>query len=168
MLGLTSDGTRHRPVHRGVWLSETILNKTPPPPPANVDPIEPVPPEGDKVTVRQRLEAHAKQHELRVLPRETSTPWALPGINTMPSGNGANASTSRKARVKTLWSTPPAPCRMARTFKNASEFQLLLLKDRDQVARAFIEHLCTYALRRVLTLDDEDDLQAIRKEAKEK
>ncbi|MDB4672931.1 DUF1585 domain-containing protein, partial [Akkermansiaceae bacterium] len=54
-----------------------------------------------------------------------------------------------------------------RTFKNASEFQLLLLKDRDQVARAFIEHLCTYALRRVLTVDDEDDLQAIRKEAKE-
>ena len=45
VLGLTSDGTRHRPVHRGVWLSETIFNKTPPPPPANVDPIEPVPPE---------------------------------------------------------------------------------------------------------------------------
>ena len=30
VLGLTSDGTRHRPVHRGVWLSETIFNKTPP------------------------------------------------------------------------------------------------------------------------------------------
>ncbi|MCB1235226.1 MAG: DUF1592 domain-containing protein, partial [Verrucomicrobiae bacterium] len=58
VLGLTSDGTRHRPVHRGVWLSEAIFNKTPPPPPANVDPIEPVPPEGDKVTVRKRLEVH--------------------------------------------------------------------------------------------------------------
>jgi len=55
VLGLTSDGTRHLPVHRGVWLSETIFNKTPPPPPADVDPIEPVPPEGDKVTIRQRL-----------------------------------------------------------------------------------------------------------------
>ena len=39
VLGLTSDGTRHRPVHRGVWLSETIFNKTPPAPPASVDPI---------------------------------------------------------------------------------------------------------------------------------
>ncbi|MEE3060042.1 MAG: DUF1592 domain-containing protein, partial [Verrucomicrobiota bacterium] len=60
VLGLTSDGTRHRPVHRGVWLSETIFNKTPPPPPANVDPIEPVPPEGEKITIRQRMEAHTR------------------------------------------------------------------------------------------------------------
>src|SRR6056297_3468819 len=59
VLGLTSDGTRHRPVHRGVWVSEAIFNKTPPSPPANVDPIEPVPPKGDKVTVRRRLEVHA-------------------------------------------------------------------------------------------------------------
>ena len=55
VLGLTSDGTRHRPVHRGVWLSETIFNKTPPAPPANVDPIEPVPPQGDKITAILRL-----------------------------------------------------------------------------------------------------------------
>ena len=33
VLGLTSDGTRHRPVHRGVWLSQVLLGKTPPPPP---------------------------------------------------------------------------------------------------------------------------------------
>lgn len=37
ILSLTSDGTRHRPVHRGVWLSEAIFGKSPPPPPANVD-----------------------------------------------------------------------------------------------------------------------------------
>ncbi|MGB1814617.1 MAG: DUF1592 domain-containing protein, partial [Rubripirellula sp.] len=60
VLGLTSDGTRHRPVHRGVWLSETIFNRTPPSPPANVDPIEPIPPEGTKITIRQRIEAHAR------------------------------------------------------------------------------------------------------------
>ena len=60
VLGLTSDGTRHRPVHRGVWLSEAIFNKTPPSPPANVDPIEPIPPQGNKITIRQRIEAHAK------------------------------------------------------------------------------------------------------------
>ena len=26
VLSLTSDGTRHRPVHRGVWLSEAIFD----------------------------------------------------------------------------------------------------------------------------------------------
>jgi hypothetical protein len=60
VLGLTSDGTRHRPVHRGVWLSEAILGKTPPPPPANVPAIEPNPPERrPKVTCASKLEAHA-------------------------------------------------------------------------------------------------------------
>jgi hypothetical protein len=40
------------------------------------------------------------------------------------------------------------------------------LEDRDKIARAFIEHLCTYALRRVLTVDDRDDLKLIESEAK--
>jgi hypothetical protein len=34
------------------------------------------------------------------------------------------------------------------------------------VARAFIEHLCSYGLRRVLTFDDQDDLNAIQAKAK--
>ncbi|MGC3967787.1 MAG: DUF1585 domain-containing protein [Pirellulales bacterium] len=41
-----------------------------------------------------------------------------------------------------------------------------MLEDREQIARAFIEQLCTYALRRVLTVDDHDDLLAIQTEAK--
>ena len=39
-------------------------------------------------------------------------------------------------------------------------------EDRDKVARAFIEHLSTYALRRVLTFDDQEDITAIQTEAK--
>ena len=53
-----------------------------------------------------------------------------------------------------------------RAFKDAVEFKKLLLADREKVARAFIEHLSTYALRRVLTIDDHDDLKAIESEAK--
>ena len=53
-----------------------------------------------------------------------------------------------------------------RTFKDSVQFKQLLLADRDQIARAFIEHLCTYALRRVLTVDDQDDLKLIEAEAK--
>ena len=40
ILSLTSDGTRHRPVHRGVWVSEAIFGRTPPPPPPNVEPLD--------------------------------------------------------------------------------------------------------------------------------
>jgi hypothetical protein len=48
---------------------------------------------------------------------------------------------------------------MAAPSRIPSEFKQRLLEDRDKVARAFIEHLCTYALRRVLTFDDQDDLK---------
>jgi hypothetical protein len=53
-----------------------------------------------------------------------------------------------------------------RAFKDATEFKRLLLEDRDKFARAFIEHLCTYGLRRVLTFDDQEGLKAIEAEAK--
>jgi hypothetical protein len=53
-----------------------------------------------------------------------------------------------------------------RAFKDATEFKQRLLEDRDKVARAFIEHLCTYGLRRVLSIDDQDDLTMIEEEAK--
>jgi hypothetical protein len=53
-----------------------------------------------------------------------------------------------------------------RAFNDANDFKRLLLDDHEKVARAFIEHLCTYALRRVLTVDDQEDLKAIEAEAK--
>ena len=55
-----------------------------------------------------------------------------------------------------------------RPFTDSVHFKRLLLEDRDQIARAFIEHLCTYALRRVLTMDDQEDIQSIVEEAKQK
>ncbi|MFO1065277.1 MAG: DUF1588 domain-containing protein [Pirellulales bacterium] len=60
VLGLTSDGTRHRPVHRGVWLSEADFQQDTPALPANVDPIELNTPQSPKATIRQKLAAHAQ------------------------------------------------------------------------------------------------------------
>jgi predicted nucleotidyltransferase len=55
-----------------------------------------------------------------------------------------------------------------RKFNGSVEFKELLLDERERFARAFIEHLCTYALRRVLTVDDKDDISLILSEAKKK
>ena len=54
-----------------------------------------------------------------------------------------------------------------RKFVDSVQFKQLLLADRDQISHAFIEHLCTYALRRVLTVDDRDDIQSIVEQAKQ-
>ena len=53
-----------------------------------------------------------------------------------------------------------------RPFQDANEFKHRLLEDRDKLARAFIEHLCTYGLRRALAFDVQDDLKAIATEAR--
>lgn len=165
VLGLTSDGTRHRPVHRGVWLSEVILNKTPPPPPANVDPIEPVPPEGDKVTVRQRLEVHATDPNCASC-HANIDPLGFAWDNYDAIGQWRTHEHVPKGKGEDPLVEASGVMPGGRSFKDANEFKQLLLQDRDEVARAFIEHLCTYALRRVLTYDDQQDLDAIHSEAK--
>ena len=165
VLGLTSDGTRHRPVHRGVWLSEAIFNKTPPSPPANVDPIEPIPPTGNKITIRQRIEAHAKNTSCAACHRNIDPlglafdqydaigQWQTHEI--VPTGVGENPLVDASGVMPD-----------GRPFTDSVQFKQLLLEDRDKVARAFIEQLCTYALRRVLTVDDREDINLIEAEAK--
>jgi hypothetical protein len=147
-------------VHRGVWISEAFYNRTPPSPPANVDPIEPVPPNGEKLTIRQRIEAHAKNASCAACHR-TIDPLGLAfdqfdaigqwrTREYVPTGAGADPP------VNASGSLPDG-----RQFADAAEFKRLLMQDRQQIARAFIEHLCTYALRRVLTVDDADEVDAI-------
>lgn len=160
VLGLTSDGTRHRPVHRGVWISESLFNRTPPSPPANVDPIEPVPPEGNRVTIRQRIEAHAKNASCAACHR-TIDPLGLAFDQYDAIGQWRT-----HEHVPTgVGEHPPADASGVlpdgRQFRDAVEFRRLLLADREQITRGFVEHLCTYALRRVLTVDDRSDVQAI-------
>ena len=165
VLGLTSDGTRHRPVHRGVWVSEAIFNKTPPPPPANVDPIEPNPPESPKATIRQKIEAHRNSASCAACHTKIDH-FGIAWDNYDAIGQWR----TREKVAKGLGDDPliDASGEMpdGRSFKDSVQFKRLLLDDRDNVARAFIEHLCTYALRRVLTVDDQDDLKLIEAEAK--
>ena len=165
ILGLTSDGTRHRPVHRGVWLSEAFFNKTPPPPPANVDPIEPNPPESPKATIRQKIEAHRNNANFAACHAKID-PLGIAWDNYDAIGQW-------RTREKVPQGTGEDPLIDAsgmlpggQPFTNSVEFKQLLLAERDMVARAFIEHLCTYALRRVLTVDDKEDLDLILNEAK--
>ena len=165
VLGLTSDGTRHRPVHRGVWLSEAIFNRTPPPPPANVDPIEPIPPQGNKITIRQRIEAHAKNTSCAACHRNID-PLGLAfdqydAIGQWRTREQVPTGVGEDPLVDASGVMPDG-----RAFTDSDQFKRLLLEDRDKVAQAFIEHLCTYALRRVLTVDDRDDINMIEEEAK--
>lgn len=165
VLGLTSDGTRHRPVHRGVWLSEVVLGKPLPPPPANVPAIEPPTPQSPKATLRQKIEAHRNDANCAACHAKID-PLGLAWDNydaigqwrtreKIPAGVGEDPLINASGEMPD-----------GRAFKDATDFKRRLLEDRDKVARAFIEHLCTYALRRAVAFDDQDDLNAIQAEAK--
>lgn len=166
ILGLTSDGTRHRPVHRGVWVSEAIFGKTPPPPPANVDPIEPNPPDSPKATIRQKIEAHASDPNCAACHRGID-PLGLAfeqfdAIGAWRTHERVDKGTGEDPAVDPSGKMPDG-----RSFADAGQFKALLLNDREKFLQAFVEHLCTYSLRRVLNVDDRDDIRAIVEQAKQ-
>jgi hypothetical protein len=167
VLGLTSDGTRQRPVHRGVWLSETIFNKRPPPPPANVDPIEPNPPDSPKATIRKKIEAHRSNANCAACHAKID-PLGIAWDNYDAIGQWRTHEKVAKGIGEDPVIDSSGLMPSGQSFKDSVDFKRLLLEDQDKVARAFIEHLCTYALRRVLTVDDQEDLDSIQAEAKKR
>lgn len=164
-LGLTSDGTRHRPVHRGVWLSEVILGKTPPPPPANVPAIEPNAPTSPKATLREKLEAHRNDANCAACHAKID-PLGIAWDNYDAIGQWRTHENVAAGVGQNPLVNPSGEMPDGRPFKDANDFKRLLIEDREKFVRAFIEHLCTYGLRRVLTIDDEDGINAIVAEAK--
>ncbi len=165
VLGLTSDGTRQRPVHRGVWLSEVVLGKTPPPPPANVPAIEPPTPQSPKATLRQKIEAHRNDANCAACHAKLD-PLGLAWDNYDAIGQWRTHEKVAAGLGADPVVNPAGEMPDGRAFKDANEFKQRLLEDRDELARAFIDHLCTYGLRRALSFDDQDDLKAIQTEAK--
>ena len=166
ILSLTSDGTRHRPVHRGKWVSEVILGKSPPPPPANVDPIEPNPVGSPKATLRMRLEAHI--HDSRCASCHSKIdPLGLAFENYDAIGRWRTHESVEGTGDDPLVN---ATGKLAdgRAFQSPREFKQLLLADIDAFNAAFVEKLATYGMRRATTFDDRADLAALAKASREK
>jgi len=166
ILSLTSDGTRHRPVHRGVWLSEAIFNKSPPPPPANVEPIAPNPVDSPKATLRMKLEAHIQDPNCASCHAKID-PLGLAFENydaigrwrtvEQTDGDGDNPPVNPGGKLPD-----------GRGYETPEEFKKLLLADIDAFNAAFIEKLATYGLRRSVSFDDRDALKAIAATSKAK
>jgi hypothetical protein len=160
ILSLTSDGTRHRPVHRGAWLSEAILARTPSPPPPNVEPLEPVAADQPKTTIRSQLEAHRANRTCASCHAKID-PLGLAFDNFDAIGRWRETE-----RVEGgTGDHPPVDASgvlpNGKSFAGPAEFKKRLAEDDDRLAQAFLEQLATYALRRVLTVDDVQQLDTI-------
>lgn len=165
ILSLTSDGTRHRPVHRGAWVLEAIYGKTPPPPPANVDPIEPNPIDSPKATLRMKLEAHIAN------PNCASCHAKIDPLGLAFENYDAIGRWRTHEVVEGTGENPPVDASgqlvNGGVFQTPEEFKKLLLNDLDSFNAAFIEKLAAYAMRRAMSFEDHDDLAKIAKASKE-
>ena len=165
VLSLTSDGTRHRPVHRGIWVSEAIFGRTPPPPPPNVEPLEPTPSNKPKATIRDQLQAHATHATCASCHRKID-PLGFAFDNYDAVGRWR----THEKVAGGLGDDPPVVASGAftdgRQYDGPESFKKLMAADLDRFAEAFIEQLATYALRRVLTVDDAPAIKAIATKSK--
>jgi mono/diheme cytochrome c family protein len=166
ILSLTSDGTRHRPVHRGKWILESIIGKPPPPPPANVKPLEPTPETAPKATLRMKLMAHQSDPNCagchkRIDPLgmafdnfDAIGRWRTEEI--VRDGNGDNPKVDASGELID-----------GRTFTGPDDFRKLMLADIDKFNAAFVEKLATFALRRPMSMEDRAQLQSIAAQSKQ-
>lgn len=165
ILGLTSDGTRHRPVHRGVWVLESIIGKPPPPPPANVPALSTPEPNVKKTTVREKLEQHRSDPNCTACHNKID-PLGIAFDNYDAIGRWRTVETIKDGTGDNPTLDPSGKLTDGRAFKDSHELRQLLVEDTDKFAAAFTEKLATYALRRGMTFSDRDELTQIATESK--
>jgi mono/diheme cytochrome c family protein len=160
ILSLTSDGTRHRPVHRGKWILESIIGKAPPPPPANVPAIKTSAPGEQKASLRDKLKAHRQEANCMACHRKID-PLGLAFDNydavghwrtleIVTDGTGANPPIDASGELPD-----------GRRFVDSAGLKKLMLADLDKFAAGFTEKLATYGLRRGMTFADRTALNRI-------
>lgn len=164
VLSLTSDGTRHRPVHRGVWVLESIIGKPPPPPPANVPALSTPAPDAKKTTVREKLEQHRADPNCTACHNKID-PLGIAFDNYDAIGRWRLVETIKEGKGDNPPLDPSGKLADGRAFTGSADLKHLLLDDTDKFAAAFAEKLATYALRRGMTFSDRDELHRIAAQA---
>lgn len=165
ILSLTSDGTRHRPVHRGVWLLESIIGKPAPPPPANVPALNTPAPDMKKSTVREKLEQHRSDPNCTACHNKID-PLGIAFDNYDAIGRWRTVETVRDGTGEDPKLDPSGELPDGRKFADSVALRQLLVADIDKFAAAFTEKLSTYALRRGMTFSDREELNKIAEAAK--
>lgn len=159
VLSLTSDGTRHRPVHRGKWVLESILGQSPPRPPPNVAAIPAAGKDQPRQTIREKLGSHVTNESCatchsRIDPlglafENFDAIGAWRDVEIVPQGTGENPPVDASGKLPD-----------GRVFSTSNEFKELLAANLDPFALTLAEKLATYAMRRPLTLADRESLSS--------
>lgn len=160
ILGLTSDGTRHRPVHRGKWVLESLYGSPPPPPPPNVAAIPTTPPSRPKTSLRAKIEAHREDNACASCHRKID-PLGLAFEQFDAVGRWRTVEAVREGSGDNPPLDPSGELPDGRKFADADGLKTLMVADLDRFAAATAAKLATYGMRRGLTFDDRRALAAV-------
>jgi hypothetical protein len=177
VLKVTANGTTTSPVTRGVWVMERVLGTPPSRPPADVPAIEPD--TRGATTVREQLAKHRKIASCATChARIDPAGFALESFdviggwreNYRSSGNGQAVFVDgrRMPYLKGKKVDPADVLPDGRRFRDIDELKQLLLKDKDQLARALTAKLLTYATGASPTTADKVEIEAIVKQVRAK
>jgi hypothetical protein len=170
VLKVTANGTYTSPILRGAWVMERILGKTPPRPPEAVNAVEPD--IRGTTTIREQLAKHRADAACASCHAKIDPPgFALESFDVIggwrdyyrSTGNGKPVVIDgrRMPYLQGKMVDPSDVMPDGATFQNIDEFKQLLLRDKDQLARALAERLATYATGAVVTRSDRAEIDAI-------
>lgn len=145
-----SDGTRTKPIKRGMWILENLLADPPPPPPPNAGEIEPNKKGGEALSLRERMERHRQVPACASCHRKID-PLGFSLQNYDAIGAWRTHEDGVETAIDASGELPGGT-----TFNTPVEFKTLMLQRKDAFCRCLTEKLMTYALGRGLEITDRD------------
>lgn len=181
ILKLTANGTTTSPILRGKWVLEKIIGTPPSPPPPNVGAIEPD--IRGATTIRQQLEKHKALAECASCHKHIDPPgFALESFDVIggwrefyrlsdhklakghvPVPNYPEHQVWRGLDVEIGGTTP-----QGREFKNIDDYKVLLLEDKEQLARNLARQLLVFATGADVQFADREVVQSIAARTRER
>jgi hypothetical protein len=180
VLKVTANGTYTSPVTRGAFVLDRILGTPPSPPPENVDGL--VPDTRGATTIREQLAKHRQDDSCASCHVEIDPPgfalesfdviggwrdryrlasWARDAQEVVIDGQKMRYYHGKKVDAADVLAT-------GEKFQNVDEFKQILLKDKDQIARALTERLLTYATGAAPKSNDQKAITQIVAEIKKR
>jgi hypothetical protein len=177
VLKVTANGTTTSPVTRGAWVLDRILGTPPPKPPPDIPALEPD--IRGATTIREQLAKHRQVASCAVCHTKIDPPgFALESFDVIggwrehyrTTGHGEEVKIDgrRMPYHKGKKVDPADKLADGRTFQDIDEFKQLLLKDKDQLARALTVKLVTYATGAAPEEADKPEIEAIVRKIKQK
>jgi hypothetical protein len=170
VMKVTANGTTTSPILRGAWVLDRIRGTPPPKPTVDVEAVEPD--IRGATTIREQLAKHRQQPECASCHAKIDPPgFALENFDVIGGwrdyyrsvGKGGpavvNGRTMRYKKGPDVDAADVLPD--GSKFKNIDEYKQLLLKDRDQLARALAEKLLTYGTGAAPAKSDRPEIDAI-------